>query len=244
MELDPRSIKRSDFATSRRGYDQQEVDAHLSEVAEAVEELKGAGGGSAPMASSTAAARVKAVIEAAEVSAADLEKAAREDAERITAQARSDAEVQLERARAATARLVDRAAEIERELDELAQGVRASVAELGETVRGQVEALDAELRTLGAELAGAGRATPAAAGEQGAAQVDEQLVAEAETLASPEPEPSPGGAPRAPEGARVLALKMALDGSSREQTAHYLRENFELPDPDALLDEVYSRAGR
>jgi hypothetical protein len=47
----------------------------------------------------------------------------------------------------------------------------------------------------------------------------------------------------APEGARVLALKMALDGRPRDETARYLRENFELEDPDALLDEVYAKAG-
>ena len=36
---------------------------------------------------------------------------------------------------------------------------------------------------------------------------------------------------------------MALDGRPREETAGYLRENFELDDPEALLDEVYARAG-
>jgi hypothetical protein len=51
-------------------------------------------------------------------------------------------------------------------------------------------------------------------------------------------------APAAPEGARLLALKMALDGHPREETAGYLRDNFELDDPEALLDEVYARAGR
>ena len=34
---------------------------------------------------------------------------------------------------------------------------------------------------------------------------------------------------------------MALNGSSREETAHYLSENFELDDPGALLDEVYAQ---
>jgi hypothetical protein len=43
------------------------------------------------------------------------------------------------------------------------------------------------------------------------------------------------------EGARVIALNMALNGSSREETARYLSENFELDDPDGLLDEVYAR---
>jgi hypothetical protein len=36
---------------------------------------------------------------------------------------------------------------------------------------------------------------------------------------------------------------MALNGSPREETAAYLAENFELDDPDALLDDVYARAG-
>ena len=44
-------------------------------------------------------------------------------------------------------------------------------------------------------------------------------------------------------GARLIALNMALSGSSREETAAYLAENFDLSDQDALLDEVYSRAG-
>ena len=45
-------------------------------------------------------------------------------------------------------------------------------------------------------------------------------------------------------GARLIALNMALSGTSREETAAYLAEHFELADPDALLDDVYARAGR
>ena len=41
-------------------------------------------------------------------------------------------------------------------------------------------------------------------------------------------------------GARLVALKMALDGTPREQTAQYLSEHFRLADRDGLLDEVYS----
>jgi hypothetical protein len=39
----------------------------------------------------------------------------------------------------------------------------------------------------------------------------------------------------------VIALNMALSGTSREDTARYLAENFDLEDPEALLDEVYAR---
>ena len=56
-------------------------------------------------------------------------------------------------------------------------------------------------------------------------------------------EPAPLTLPQARgrRGARVIALNMALNGSSREETARYLAENFELDDPEALLDEVYAR---
>ncbi|MGZ4232603.1 MAG: DivIVA domain-containing protein [Solirubrobacteraceae bacterium] len=48
-----------------------------------------------------------------------------------------------------------------------------------------------------------------------------------------------GGAAEDVEGARLIALNMALDGTSREETDRYLAENFRLSDRDALLDEVY-----
>jgi DivIVA domain-containing protein len=43
-------------------------------------------------------------------------------------------------------------------------------------------------------------------------------------------------------GARLIALNMALSGTPREETAAYLAEHYELADPEALLDDVYSRA--
>ena len=42
------------------------------------------------------------------------------------------------------------------------------------------------------------------------------------------------------EGARLIALNMALNGQSREETDRYLAENFDLPDRQRLLDEVYA----
>ena len=42
----------------------------------------------------------------------------------------------------------------------------------------------------------------------------------------------------------MIALNMALNGSSRDETARYLAENFELEDPEALLDEVYARVSK
>ncbi len=42
------------------------------------------------------------------------------------------------------------------------------------------------------------------------------------------------------EGARLIALNMALNGTPREETDRYLAANFELSDRGQLLDEVYA----
>ncbi len=42
------------------------------------------------------------------------------------------------------------------------------------------------------------------------------------------------------DGARLVALNMALNGDSREATGQYLVENFDVPDRERLLDEVYA----
>ena len=40
MDLDRHFIERNDFSAARRGYDPDEVDRHLGEIADAVNELK------------------------------------------------------------------------------------------------------------------------------------------------------------------------------------------------------------
>jgi hypothetical protein len=42
------------------------------------------------------------------------------------------------------------------------------------------------------------------------------------------------------DGARLVALNMALNGQPREEADKYLAENYELPDREGLLDEVYA----
>jgi len=72
--------------------------------------------------------------------------------------------------------------------------------------------------------------------------------AEADEPAASTPPPAPvAAAPAAEpasdgdtEGARLVALNMALNGTAREETDRYLAENFDLADRAALLDEVYA----
>ncbi len=76
----------------------------------------------------------------------------------------------------------------------------------------------------------------------------------AETEPGPEPPsiPEPGPEPPTPaaangadgQAARLVAMKMVLDGSSREDIAKHLAANYELSDTDELLDAVFERAGK
>nr|MBA2636616.1 hypothetical protein [Solirubrobacterales bacterium] len=53
-----------------------------------------------------------------------------------------------------------------------------------------------------------------------------------------------GHAPDDVEGARLVALNMALNGQPRGDAGRYLAEHYPLVDREALLDEVYTAAGR
>jgi hypothetical protein len=46
------------------------------------------------------------------------------------------------------------------------------------------------------------------------------------------------------DGARLVALNMALDGEPREAASRYLEEHFDIPEREGLLDEVYAAARR
>ncbi len=185
-------------------------------------------GGSA----AAAADKVRAILEAAEQSAAELR-----------AEASEEIEAQLARAQVAAERLAARADQIERSLEGIADGVRDELSAL----KADLE----ELRAVGEHVgATRGDAEETAAEEA----VPEEPIAEEPAPEEPAEEPVPDepvAEPAPPaasgdghEGARVIALNMALSGSPRDETARYLAENFELDDPEALLDEVYERASR
>ena len=42
------------------------------------------------------------------------------------------------------------------------------------------------------------------------------------------------------DGARLIALNMALNGETREDADRYLAENYQLADRGKLIDEVYA----
>jgi DivIVA domain-containing protein len=267
VELDRKTIQKQDFSSSRRGYDPAEVDRHLSAIADAVEDLRRSS------TAGTAAERVKGIIEAAERSAEEIERGAREkagtvgeelaQAERRRDEAQAEADEQLRRAEEAAGLLEQAVAELERVRTALAALPKPPPAGTRADSRAHTAILDEPVATPGASAAGAETAAEEPAAEEPATVVaadggsdvsptaahgepttkEEAPESPAEAAYEAAPAPSPGGGGAGGEGARLIALNMALSGTPREETARYLAENFELDDPDAMLDDVYSRVG-
>jgi len=324
LELERKFIERTDFSSARRGYAPEEVDRHLREVADAVEKAAADSQGGGDSLGSLASEQIRAIVEAAETSAGEIQAQAQADAEKVTADAereaaetrrsaqtdaqktRTDAEHEaashVQRVQDATGEIATKAEAIDSELEGLVSGVRSTVGELTDRLRREAEDIAGQLRELREGLsdirtavpggsattsvAAGGTSTTSAVDEDVIEEVDEQeaevarqaaneeepelIVEEDEELkvveeAREEPgvdEPGTGkaveeedvkavGVDQAPaassgegsEGARLIALNMALNGTPRDETARYLEENFDLADQDSILDEVYARAG-
>jgi DivIVA domain-containing protein len=217
--VDRDAIERRDFPVGRRGYDPAAVDAHLRAVADEMDGLRERaatprpGGGLAAGASE----RVREILEAAENSAAEIRD-----------QAGRDASEHVGRVTEAAAAMLSRLDQLQGELDGLLAGLRTS----GEALEAGLERLQDDVRGLGPEEPEAPEPPPT-------------------PPPTPEPIPEPPVVEEPPSaepagddaGARLIVLNMALGGTPREEAARYLAEHFELDDPDALLDDVYSRAG-
>ncbi len=216
MALDRQSIVRRDFPSHRRGYDPAAVDAHLDQLATEVEALQRRAAEPATL-SQQAGEQVKAIVQAAERGAQEIRESAQAEAREHVARVTEAAD-----------RLRARIEQMERD-----------VTQVGIDLRANVQRLHDDLVSLQAGTAELATAAPAAEREGPAAPEPEP--------AAPEPEPEPVPPPAATNGdaaaARIVALDMALSGTPRDETDRYLAEHYDLPDREALLDEVYAAAG-
>lgn len=141
----------------------------------------------------------------------------------------------------------DRAAEIVRDAEAKAVSIREQaeaeakqIRERGEAdARGQIEAAKRALDELGGTLvAAASDALPKA----------ETLEPESEPEQEPDPEPEPEAPVSPPAGngddaaARLVAMKLAVDGKDRAAIEAELNDKFGAADRAGLLDDVLSRA--
>jgi DivIVA domain-containing protein len=270
VALDRQSIEKRDFPIGRRGYEPASVDAHLAKIAREVESLQrsarsapAAAAESVPAVpgaslASIAGAQVQAIVEAAEMSATSIEREAREHA----AQVEQDADREVERIRGdAIARSQDHVGKVHEATALMLQRVDAMEGELGaliESLRTGANRLSADLSLLSGNMGelytavGSGAAeTPARYEPEPEIVVVDEVDVEVVAVVEDEPEveaaeagdtdePAEPAAEDDVEGARLIALNMALNGQTREETDKYLAENFDLSDRAGLLDEVYA----
>jgi DivIVA domain-containing protein len=261
LALDRQTIEKKDFPIGRRGYEPASVDAHLAKVAREVESLQRSSRSAPPSApasatpasgaslASIASAQVQAIVEAAETSAASIEREARDHA----AEVEQDAAREAQRIRdEAIARSQDHIGKVHEATALMLQRVDAMESELGalvESLRTGANRLSADLSLLSGNMgelytaAGDTSAEPLAYEPEPVLVVVEEEEIVVATVIEEDDEPEPEPAPAADddfEGARLIALNMALNGQTRAETDKYLTENFDLADRDALLDEVYS----
>jgi DivIVA domain-containing protein len=270
VALDRQRIEKKDFPIGRRGYDPEAVDAHLRALADEFEEFKRSARQRSETLASTASDQVRAIVEAAESSAAEIQRQAEEEASELRSDATREAQTAREQATAqardyvgkvseSTSTMLQRLDAVETELNGLIQSLRtgsgrinADLQLLGSNLEDVRESVSPrttfEPESPAAEPTASVAEPTAAVAEpaEGPPAVEERIEVVEQEVVVVEAEPAlaadgvPADGSDDTEGARLIALNMALNGSTREETDRYLAENFELSDRSALLDEVYA----
>jgi DivIVA domain-containing protein len=272
VALDRQSIEKKDFPVGRRGYDPDAVDTHLTALADEIADYKRSARRRSDTLASSASDQVRAIVEAAETSAADIQRDAEAEAKEIRDEANAEAKATREQATEqardyvgkvseSTAGMLTRLDAMQSELNELVDSLRTGANRLGADLR----LLETNLNDVGEAVSPRPRFEPepveveaessepvyetevettvgfengAGAPDSDTPDVVTELPDDYE-VAEPDPAAQADG-PDDAEGARLIALNMALNGTPREETAKYLSENFQLSDRDGLLDEVYA----
>jgi DivIVA domain-containing protein len=257
VALDRQSIEKKDFPVGRRGYDPDAVDAHLSTLADEIADLKRTARRRSDTLASSASDQVRAIVEAAENSAADIQRDAETEAHEIRDEANNEAQATREQATEQAREYVGKVSEstdtmlkrldsMENELGSLVESLRTG----GNRLSADLKLLEGNLTEVTGAIAPRPQFEPEAAEPEPAAPEPEPAASDLELEMAVEASdhdaavangetPSADGGDDA-EGARLIALNMALNGTPREETAKYLSENFSLSDAGGLLDEVYA----
>ena len=227
------------------------------------------GGADLSMASA-AGSQVQSILAAAETAAAEIERQALDAARKVREAADRDAgktrEEAVEKARAhvaavaqVTASLLERVGSMDGEVSALVESVRAGAGRLA----GDLAAVETGMGELYDASAGRSMPQDAPAGSSENERRDQSTSAPPPPAAVVQPAPAavtppapaamtspaaavPAEEPQQPvvaadlDGARLIALNMALNGEPREDTERYLADNFQLPDRVKLVDEVYA----
>ena len=237
MALDRQSVIRTDFPMSRRGYDRIAVDRHLDEIAQQLDGIERPASVGA-----TTSAHVQSILDAAEASAAEIERRAWDDATRV----QDEADQALARARVQVQALAAASRSLRERLDGLLTEVEALEGNLAEPGLRTAEAEPAfdpqdtmafdpigEDDVVAAPETRFGRDAPAPEHRTGWL-TQTPVAAPAWSTATTQP-----AGQEARESARLVALNMADGGQPREATDAYLADLYPPAERAALLDEIY-----
>jgi DivIVA domain-containing protein len=270
VALERQSIEKKDFPIGRRGYDPEAVDTHLAQIAKEVDQLKTSSRRRTETLASAASEQVRAIVEAAESSAAEIQRQAETEAQEIRAEAAEEAQSTRQQASTQAREYVGRVSESTAGMLSRLDAMESELGALIESLRTGANRLNADLQLLESGMhevrssverprfeaeSGAGLGSAAtddfSAGRNGVVELpqpssqaepaldvgpDDIYADEADRAVDADVEPPEDET----EGARLIALNMALNGTPREETQRYLSENFSLVDPERLLDEVYA----
>jgi len=178
--------------------------------------------------------RVKAIIAAAEENAAEIERFAHADAERIRAEAVAEGEAHIERVRESTAAIERRAGAMEEAIAEIISGLGRGAAQLDRELAEAVAAPALAASESGDVLA------PGSDSESGVDNEDvENEGVDNEDVDNEGVENE--GVDN--EGARLVALDLALEGRDRDEAAAELAEHYPGVEVEPILEEVYAQFG-
>jgi translation initiation factor IF-2 len=171
-----------------------------------------------------ASENVRSALQEAQRRADEIVRDAEAEAQRIRAEAEADARRRLDRVRHALEQL-------ETGLGEREQPASSSWPHEAKAVKNAPETSPSP--SPAAAEADSSRTPPSPARD---------------VAAAPEPE-TPAAAPAKRAGddggaARLVAMKLALDGTPREEAREQLAADYDVSDLDSLLDQVYAKAGK
>jgi DivIVA domain-containing protein len=263
VALDRQSIERKDFPIGRRGYDPDAVDAHLSALAAEIEDLKRSSRRRHESLAAAASEQVRSIVEAAETSAAEIQRQAEAEAVDIRSEANTEAQATREHATTQAREYVGTVNHSTTTMLERLEAMQSELSTLFEALRTGGNRLNADLQLLEnnlEEVRDAVQPRPRFEPEAPAPRPAAREVAPPEPAPAPtapaaqddhavvEPEPAKDqgdpfeqpGSGEDTEGARLVALNMALNQKPREETERYLAENYRVTDLRGLLDDVYA----
>src|SRR4051812_5323790 len=193
------------------------------------------------------AERVRELVADAQKRADEIVRGAEAEAQRLRDEAGGEARRIREEAEAQARERLD---QVRQALEQLEAGLgakrpppRSQSEAKPEPKQEEPEAKRAEPEAPEPEPAAAGKAP----GEVSTGELIEQLKAGGDA-ATPQPQPATQASNHVPSdvagAARLVAMKLALDGAPRDEARKQLAADYHVADLDALLDEVYSKAGR